>query len=333
MTPGDSVLVTGVGGGVGQSIIKALAGSDLVAVGVDADELASGLQAVPVAYRVPRAGDPAYLDSLLDLCARERCALVLPGLDPELPVLATAVGRFAEAGVTVVVSDPDVIRIADDKLETAAFLAKGGFPAPCTVPYRDEVGSSWLPVVLKPRWGGSRSAGVFVVRTAEQLRTAQRLIDPANCVVQEYLPGDEYTCGTVNVGGDCHGPIVMRRVLRAGDTYRAEVVRHEGIESRVAAVARALRPFGACNFQLRLRGGEPVIFEINPRCSGTTAARAVAGFNEPLMIAEYLLAGRPPEYSISQLTILRYWAELVASPERLADLSAGRRSAGKAWQL
>ena len=49
MVKGESVLVTGVGGGVGQSIIKALADSDFVVVGADADELACGLQAVSVA--------------------------------------------------------------------------------------------------------------------------------------------------------------------------------------------------------------------------------------------------------------------------------------------
>jgi carbamoyl-phosphate synthase large subunit len=333
LTAGESVLVTGVGGGVGQSIIKALTGSGLVMVGVDADGLAAGLQAVPIAYRVPRADDRAFIATLVDLCAREQCKLIFPGLDPELPVLAAAAPSFAEAGVTVVVSEPDVIRIGDDKLETAAFLAKCGFPAPETVPYRDEIESSWLPVVLKPRWGGSRSVGVFVVKTAEQLRAARRLIDPANCVVQEYLAGDEYTCGTVNFDGQCHGPIVMRRELRGGDTYRAEVIRDEAIESHVSAVAQALRPFGACNFQLRLRAREPVIFEINPRCSGTTAARALAGFNEPLMIASHLLQRRTPEYTIRPLTILRYWAELVARPDRLADLSAGRRSTGKVRQL
>jgi hypothetical protein len=35
VTTGESVLATGVGGGVGQSIIKTLAGSGLVMVGVD----------------------------------------------------------------------------------------------------------------------------------------------------------------------------------------------------------------------------------------------------------------------------------------------------------
>ena len=136
MTTSESVLVTGVGGGVGQSIIKALGGSGLVMVGVDADGLASGLQAVPVAYRVPRADDPAFVPTLVDLCRHEHCTLIFPGLDPELPVLAA---RFTEADVTVVVSDPKVIRIGDDKLETADFLASCGFPAPETVPYSDEV--------------------------------------------------------------------------------------------------------------------------------------------------------------------------------------------------
>jgi carbamoyl-phosphate synthase large subunit len=134
MTTSESILVTGAGGGVGQSIIKALAGSGLAMVGVDADGLATGLQAVPIAYRVPRADDPAYVPTLVDLCAREQCRLIFPGLDPELPVLSAAAASFTETGVTVVVSEPDVIRTGDDKLETAVFLAKRGFPAPETVP-------------------------------------------------------------------------------------------------------------------------------------------------------------------------------------------------------
>ena len=327
------VMVTGAGGGVGQGIIKALAGSGLIVVGVDNDPRAAGLQAVPIAQCVPRAGDSGYLSALATLCSREGCAAVFPGLDPELPVLSAAREQFARAGVTVIVSDPEVIRIGDDKLETASFLAKEGFAAPETVPFSADISPSWLPVILKPRWGGSRSARVFLVRTAEELRAAKARIDPANCVVQEYIAGDEYTCGTVYAGGDCYGPIVMRRELRAGDTYRAEVVRHEGIESYVTGVARALRPFGACNFQLRLRGPEPVVFEINPRCSGTTAARALSGFNEPLMMAHYLLRGKIPDYTISEIMVSRYWAEMVVSRSRFADLAAGRRSAGKTRNL
>lgn len=75
-------------------------------VGVDAEGLASGLRAVPVAYRVLRVYDGEFIATLVDLCALEQCRLVFPGRDPELPVLAAA-ARYTEAGATVVVSDPE----------------------------------------------------------------------------------------------------------------------------------------------------------------------------------------------------------------------------------
>ena len=41
----NTVLITGVGGGVGQSIIKCLQGSDLRVIGADSDPTAAGLHA------------------------------------------------------------------------------------------------------------------------------------------------------------------------------------------------------------------------------------------------------------------------------------------------
>jgi carbamoyl-phosphate synthase large subunit len=112
----------------------------------------------------------------------------------------------------------------------------------------------------------------------------------------------------------------MRRILRDGDTYKAFVERNTVVESAVLAIVGALKPFGACNVQLRVRNGEPFVFEINARCSGTTAARALAGFNEPKMIADYLLHNIAPSYTIREITILRYWKELAVSNARIEQL-------------
>ena len=49
------VLVTGVGSGIGQSILKCFQDSDYKVVGADADPLAAGLYAVPKSYRIPLA--------------------------------------------------------------------------------------------------------------------------------------------------------------------------------------------------------------------------------------------------------------------------------------
>lgn len=319
------IAVTGVGGGVGQSIIKCLAGSEYRAVAIDPDPLAAGLYLAPAAYLGPTADAPEYVEEILRICDSERCGLLFPGVEPELPVLAAHAARIREAGVVAVVSEPDVVRICDDKLATAEFLARHGFDAPNTTAFVEDLDASWFPCVLKPRWGGARSQCTFVVHDKAALETARAQIDPANCIVQEYVEGDEYTCGTVSLDGTCRGVIVMRRTLRAGDTYKAFVTRDTAIETHVGAVVDALGPFGACNVQLRLRAGRPYVFEINARCSGTTYARALAGFNEPRMIADYLVRGIAPAFDIREIAVLRYWNELVVETPDLDEITTTRR--------
>jgi carbamoyl-phosphate synthase large subunit len=129
-------------------------------------------------------------------------------------------------------------------------------------------------------------------------------------ILQEWLAGEEYTCGTVTVGKKCYGAILMKRELRFGDTYKCHTVLEPAVSDYLVRLMDALQPFGACNVQMKLKGGEPCIFEINARCSGTTAARALCGFNEPLMVADYLLKGVIPSFKIEEKTILRYWKEL-----------------------
>lgn len=317
------VLVTGVGGGVGQSIVKSLQATPYSVVAVDSDPLAAGLYGAQRGYTVPMAAESGpYVSRLIEIATRERCALLFPGLDAELPVLAANAERLLDAGVRVVVSAAEVVDIADDKLATARFLEARGFPAPHTVPLSECRGlEPHGALVLKPRRGGTRSRGVFVVRTPTELEHCRGLVNSENYAAQELIEGDEYTCGSVTLDGRCHGTIVMRRILRDGDTYKAFVVTDERLHAHVKAVAEALGPVGPCNVQLRVRGGTPYVFEINARCSGTTHARALAGFNEPLMTADYLLAGRLPAYAIREITVLRYWQELVVEGRRVSALT------------
>lgn len=328
----NRILVTGVGGGVGQSILKALQGSPYRVVAVDSEPLAAGLYAAPAAYRGLEARQPGYIDRLLEICRAENCQLLFPGLDVELLPLAEQRDRFRAAGIVPVVSSSEVVETCDDKLATAAFLKRHGFPAPRTCRLADAAVPEF-PVVLKPHRGGARSRRTFVAHNSEEFEVYQRLVDHENCVVQEYLPGDEYTCGAITFDGRCWGVIVMRRILRDGDTYKAFVERNPQIESAVRDIVETLQPFGACNVQLRVKEGKPYVFEINARCSGTTAARALAGFNEPRMIADYLLQQREPSYSIQEITVLRYWQELAVSNQRVEQLTADSQLVGDGTQL
>jgi carbamoyl-phosphate synthase large subunit len=332
--PSKKVLVTGVGGGVGQSILKSFQGSQYSVVAADADPLATGLYAAPLSYRIPRADAPDFLTRIIEICKKESCSLIFCGIEPELHVFAAATAGLRAQGIIPVVSSPQVVATCDDKLETNRFLRAHRFTAPVTVMLDDPgVGKLPLPVVLKPRKGGARSQGVFVVRTSEELKFRRATLDVTNYIAQEQLAGEEYTCGTVTFDGRCHGVITMRRTLRDGDTYKAFVVERPIISEHVREVAEALKPIGPCNFQLRLKDGKPCIFEINSRCSGTTYCRSVAGFNEPVMTADYLLAGKQPSFKIREMSFLRYWKELAVSNESIRTLQQEGTISGDGSEL
>ena len=67
------VLVSGVGGGIGQSILKSLQGTAYTAIATDADPLAAGLYAAERAYRIPRADSPEFLPRIERLRFRSQC--------------------------------------------------------------------------------------------------------------------------------------------------------------------------------------------------------------------------------------------------------------------
>ena len=321
MSQAEGVLVTGTGGGVGQSILKCLQDSPYRVVAADGAILGAGLYAAARSYLVPYASAPNYIDRLCEICARENCKIIFPGLDAELFALANARARFAEMGVTVMVSAPQVIETCDDKWLTFQFLRAHAFYAPHTVPFTSDVLNELsLPFVLKPQRGGARSQGVFVVKSRDEIAYCLSRFKNEKYIAQEWIDGDEYTCGTINLAEHCHGVILMRRILRDGDTYKAFVETNDALTDYVRCAAEALQPFGACNFQLRMRDNKPYIFEINARCSGTTHSRALAGFNEPRMFADYVLRGTVPQFSIREIAILRYWQELVVAPQRIMDM-------------
>ncbi|HZE66147.1 MAG TPA: ATP-grasp domain-containing protein [Sporichthyaceae bacterium] len=316
-----AIAVSGAGGGVGQSIIKALAEGPYRVVALDSSPLAAGMYTTGTAYTIPMARSAEFTDRVLEICAAEGVGMFFPGLDPELAVVSAAVEEFLAAGVYPVVSSPEVVAIADNKYLTYTALRAGGIPVPYTVDMAEYPADAILPAypfILKRREGGSRSADVYMIRERSGLDAIDNLED---FVAQEYIDGEEYTCGSVNLDDKCQGVIVMRRTLRSGDTHKCFSVRDEGIEACVRDVMDLIKPHGACNVQLRLRDGVPYVFEINARCSGTTAARALCGFNEPLMIADWLTTGIPPQYEIRETTVLRYWKELVVDNDDVTELA------------
>lgn len=314
------VLVTGAGAVLGQGIIKSLKASplDCRIIAADPNPLSAGLYWADTACRIPLATDPDFGPRIEELLDRERPDIVLVGTDVELVYFAENRPRLESAFATnILVSDPRVIAIADDKLETCRFFEKAGLNPPKSAAGEDSAAVRTLietigfPLIVKPRIG-ARSVGVSVVNSRIELE--QALTGRPGLVVQECVgqPDAEYTASVLVFDGEAQATIIMRRDLRDGNTFRAFTSVNEMLYQPVRNLGLALQPYGPANFQFRVGPDNiPRVFEINARFSGTTPLRAMVGFNEVELCIRKILHGTPiVQPPIRSGTILRYLDEI-----------------------
>lgn len=312
------VLVTSAGALLGQGIIHSLEKADipdLHIVACDPDPTSPGLYWNKGSRLLPFAKDPHFIEKFADLLNEEMPDAVCVGTDPELSLLAAHQQHLESSFNTkIIVSSPEVVRIADDKYLTYQFMKDNGFSPPDSrLPGQEQelVALYGFPLVVKPRIG-ARSVGFHLVKNFEELRKAIDAVPDA--VIQECVgtKNDEYTAGTIYLDGECKASIVMRRELRDGNTFKAFVDAYPELNEQVRAFCNALKPFGPANFQFRNVNGVARVFEINSRFSGTTPLRMHAGFNELEMILKYLFFGTPiVQPPPRKLTIMRHWTETV----------------------
>ena len=325
-----NILVTGAGGGVGQGVIKSLKmikDIDIRIVATDINELSAGLYAADISYVIERCNSVNYLKNLGNIFKKEKIDFYIPGTDVELEFCAKNKQFIKnEFNVHTIISTLKVIEISNNKYKTASFLKKHKFNYPKTIYLKDiDVKSVKFPLIIKPSVGFN-SIGVYKINNLKEL--TPHLEDTKGIILQEYLGNDEaeYTCTVVKIGNQLSPVLVFKRKLRFGDTYKAEPIKSKKIEQYVFDVASMLEIDGGCNFQLRVdKHGEPKIFEINSRFSGTTPFCSQIGFNP----VEFYLKKRLGLKSVINIdynsTVLRYWSELVVKKSLLKKFSTNQK--------
>jgi carbamoyl-phosphate synthase large subunit len=313
------ILVTGVGGrSVGAGILHALMRVDPAVrdrwevVATDADPFSWGLYVADHGALVPRADAPEYLDRIRDLIARYEIEAIVPGTEAEAALLSA---RRDELPLPVIANDARLMPLMMDKGQAETKLRELGlnFIPSYSWEQRDQaVDAFGFPVFVKPTRGTGGSRGVHLVTSATELEALTPFVsDESRPIVQPYVgDGDnEYTVGVLSDrAGEVIDSIVIRRKLiglSLLDSKRVEngtatvstgisqgfVVRHPEIQEYCEELASRLGSIGPMNLQLRIHEGEPYVFEIHPRFSGTTPIRASAGFNEPDILLRNHLHG------------------------------------------
>jgi carbamoyl-phosphate synthase large subunit len=165
-----NVLITGVGGCLGQFILKALKHSNIKhkAVGCDCDSNSLGLFQTDKAYLVPTAFSSDYLNKITDICLIEEIDIIMAGSMVELRLLSQFKEQIKEkTNAFVVSSDIDTLRIMEDKWNLVQFLKQAGFDFPNSIlasqtdKIKDFINTHGFPLIIKDRLGsGSKGLGV-----------------------------------------------------------------------------------------------------------------------------------------------------------------------------
>lgn len=322
-----TIAVTGTGSLIGQAIIKSIMRSDLNSkielIGFDYFKQTVGSYWInnnnyllPDILK-PEITEEEWLNYIIEVLVKQNVKLLFVGVDFELPLFAKNKSYIErKTNTKVLVSDNNVIEIANDKYLTYQFLKDNNLFYPKSyLPNDINFSDLQYPVIIKPR-RGARSVGVHKVKNEQQLLN---LIDSIKePVIQEYIGDDlnEYTCGTIYLNNELKKSIILNRSLKEGNTFISKYKNDfpEIIVKYLHDVADKLKPFGACNFQLRMDSdGIPKIFEINSRHSGTTYIRSLFGYNEIEYIINSLLFNKEIEFNLIEGTVVRYYDEFFTS--------------------
>ncbi len=271
---------------------------------------------------LPRITEREYVDCVMDVCRRHNVRLVVPLIDTELHLLAPYRQRFADHGITLLVSSAETTRLALDKRETARFFSANGFDSPSARDSADIFARGGpFPVLIKPA-RGSAGEGVRRIDNVAELRFY--LDTTPEPLVQELLEGTEYTIDVlVDMHGKVRSVVPRRRIeVRSGEVSKGVTEKNGGVIEEARRITEALPgAFGPITLQcFQTPDGRIAFIEINPRFGGGYPLSAAAGADFPRWIIEWIL-GREPDIGLTDwidgLYMLRYDDAWFVPGERL----------------
>jgi carbamoyl-phosphate synthase large subunit len=306
-----TVLVTGVGGAAGVSVVRALMERGHRVIGVDSDDEAVGLALVDEAHVVPRGDDPHFLAAILRVATVSSAQAMICTVAEEYAALSGAKEYLDEAGVKTMMPSAETVMTCMDKWAFHQAMSAAGLPVPATGLGRaDGVPGPWI---VKPRFGrGSRD--VHVATSQQRLRAAISVTPQP--LVQTQLTGREFTADVLVDGSGAVLTVCPRWRLetKGGISTKGRTFTDDEVVNVVSLVVKSTGLVGPANVQgFVAEDGGVTVHEVNPRFSGGLPLTLHAGAD---VVTEYLreivgLRARPERLvARPDVVMLRYLTEV-----------------------
>lgn len=255
--------------------VKETLGKTGLVVGTDNKSTAPALQFSDRQYVVPRIDDPAYIDTILEICKLNDIKAVTTLIDPEIEILAANAKRFKEIGVIPLCPGQKSAIYCFNKFELFKYLRSKGIRTPLT--YHDwdkfneglEKGEISFPVFMKPVCG-SGSVGAHRVDTLEQAKA-------------DWFSGDhDYIIQELMTGGDCDADVYVDTIshkavaafskkkieTRIGGASKTISFKDPRLFAFIEEICNVMEFNGPLDMDFFIKNGEYYLSEINPRFGG-----------------------------------------------------------------
>ncbi|MDP4264382.1 MAG: ATP-grasp domain-containing protein [Bacteroidota bacterium] len=340
---GINILMTGAGAPGAAGILQCLRQySSFHIVAADANPDAVGRYLVKDFTIIPKANDPAFIDSMLAVCREKNIHVVLPLVTRELIPLSQHSKEFELAGAKLLISPAASLEIANDKTKLYQFLqwravAIPDFRVAETIEQFEtaakELGYPQKTICFKPSVSnGSRGFriisndrdeyhllfnekpnSVYIAYT-DAIRILSSKPFP-ELLLSEYLPGEEYSVDCLAKKGETLLVVPrLRKKMINGISVEGEFVKEESIIQYCTRIIHELQLHGNIGIQVKASSeGQFLLLEINPRVQGTISAALGAGVNLPVLAVKQELGLPIP---IGELQVKwgvkfsRYWSEV-----------------------
>ncbi len=280
----------------------------------------------------PLIYDENYIPFLLDYCQKNMIDILISLFDIDLLILARHKKEFEEIGTKVIVSEPQIVEVCNDKWETYNFLKANGFHAPLSFLNMDEVidkiavGELDYPIVVKPRYGCG-SISVAVAYDEEDLRYLTKKVneDIANSylkyesavtnekvIYQECLKGQEYGADIINdLNGETKNVIIRKKIaMRSGETDIAQLVDEPVIKDTLVKLGQITKHIANMDCDVFFVKDVPYVLEMNARFGGGYPFSHMGGCNLPKAIVDWTKGKTVDKNVISAKTDITGYKEI-----------------------
>lgn len=296
------ILAAGTRNKIIQYFKKAFEGIGTV-VATDASNLGPAIYDADKYYIVPPISSPNYIETILDICLKEKISGVLSLIDPELSLLAENNERFKQIGVTIIGSSYRLCEMTLDKMQMYEWLKVHGYN--CAQSWTDKMdfyqaiegGMVTYPVFVKP-CRGSASISISKVYNKETIELL--FAQEENLMIQEFLNGQEIGADVYidMISGEVVSIFTKKKIkMRAGETDKAVSFKDPFLFDLIEKFVLDAGFRGQIDIDIFDIDGVYYLSEVNPRFGGGYPHAYESGCNHMNLILNNL-QGKPNKKNI-----------------------------------